>query len=132
MNVGNSTTGESWRDELVRELANRYVASALCSWRATGGKLNTTDPNFQAVPDDVLTANGLNASTAIGNMFEKFNASDINQLPAAAVIRGPGWLWPMRTNGCYLARWPAGCQLDQAGVSACRSAEHDVERVDAR
>ncbi|GAK65251.1 glycoside hydrolase family 37 protein [Moesziomyces antarcticus] len=104
MNVGNSTTGESWRDELVRELANRYVASALCSWRATGGKLNTTDPNFQAVPDDVLTANGLNASTAIGNMFEKFNASDINAAGGGGeyeVQVGFGW-----TNG--VAIWLGG------------------------
>lgn len=104
LNTGNTTSGESWRDELVRELANRYVASALCSWRATGGKLNTTDPAFQPVADDVLTANGLNASTAIGNMFEKFNASDINAAGSGGeyvVQTGFGW-----TNG--VAIWLGG------------------------
>ncbi|EST04817.1 Glycoside hydrolase, family 37 [Kalmanozyma brasiliensis GHG001] len=104
LNTGNNTSGESWRDELVRELANRYVASALCSWRATGGKLNTTDAAFQPVPDATLTANGLNASTAIGNMFEKFNASDINAAGSGGeytVQTGFGW-----TNG--VAIWLGG------------------------
>lgn len=104
LNTGNNTSGESWRDELVRELANRYVASALCSWRATGGKLNTTDPAFQPVPDDVLTANGLNATTAIGNMFEKFNTTDVNAAGSGgeyAVQVGFGW-----TNG--VAIWLGG------------------------
>ena len=104
MNVGNTTTGENWRDELVRELANRYVASALCSWRATGGKLNTSDPAFAPVPDSILEANGLNASTAIGNMFEKFNASDVNAAGSGGeytVQTGFGW-----TNG--VAIWLGG------------------------
>ncbi|KAJ9480331.1 putative Neutral trehalase (putative) [Pseudozyma hubeiensis] len=104
LNTGNNTSGESWRDELVRELANRYVASALCSWRATGGKLNTTDPAFQPVPDDVLTANGLNASTAVGNMFEKFNTTDVNAAGSGGeyqVQTGFGW-----TNG--VAIWLGG------------------------
>ncbi|SPO27343.1 related to trehalase precursor [Ustilago trichophora] len=104
LNTGNNTSGESWRDELVRELANRYVASALCSWRATGGKLNTSDAAFQPVADNILEANGLNASTAIGNMFEKFNASDINAAGSGGeytVQTGFGW-----TNG--VAIWLGG------------------------
>jgi len=32
VNGGNATTGEGWRDILVRGLANRYLTSALCSW----------------------------------------------------------------------------------------------------
>ena len=32
VNGGNATTGEGWRDALVRGLANRYFTSALCSW----------------------------------------------------------------------------------------------------
>lgn len=33
LNGGNSTGGEEgWRDVLVREVANRYVGSAFCSW----------------------------------------------------------------------------------------------------
>ena len=32
VNGGNATTGEGWRDALVRGLANRYFTSVLCSW----------------------------------------------------------------------------------------------------
>ena len=32
VNGGNATTGEGWRDALVRSLANRYFSSVFCSW----------------------------------------------------------------------------------------------------
>ena len=32
VNGGNATAGEGWAAALQRELANRYFASALCSW----------------------------------------------------------------------------------------------------
>lgn len=32
VNGGNATQGENWAQTLQRELANRYFASALCSW----------------------------------------------------------------------------------------------------
>jgi alpha,alpha-trehalase len=32
INGGNATAGETWSGALQRELANRYMASALCSW----------------------------------------------------------------------------------------------------
>jgi alpha,alpha-trehalase len=32
VNGGNATQGEGWVSTLSRELANRYIASALCSW----------------------------------------------------------------------------------------------------
>ena len=32
VNGGNATNGEGWARTLQRELANRYIASALCSW----------------------------------------------------------------------------------------------------
>jgi alpha,alpha-trehalase len=35
-NGGNATQGEGWRDQLGRELANRYFASVLCSWCVDG------------------------------------------------------------------------------------------------
>ncbi|EPQ31954.1 uncharacterized protein PFL1_00153 [Pseudozyma flocculosa PF-1] len=92
MNAGNETTTESWRDELVRELANRYVASALCSWRATGGKLNTTDPSLAPVPEDILKANGFENGT--GAMFEKFSAESVDQAGGGGeydVQLGFGW-----------------------------------------
>jgi alpha,alpha-trehalase len=39
VNGGNATEGEGWSQTLQRELANRYFASALCSWHATGGSI---------------------------------------------------------------------------------------------
>ena len=32
VNGGNATSGEGWAHALQRQLANRYIASALCSW----------------------------------------------------------------------------------------------------
>jgi alpha,alpha-trehalase len=32
VNGGNATQGEGWAQTLQRELANRYMASAFCSW----------------------------------------------------------------------------------------------------
>lgn len=80
-NVGNATTaqttakGEGWSDALLRELVNRYMASALCSWRATGGNLNLTqqqDPtgSFATVSSSTLEKEGL-PTNATGLMFEK-------------------------------------------------------------
>ncbi len=39
INGGNKTDGEGWAATLQRELANRYLTSALCSWHATGGQI---------------------------------------------------------------------------------------------
>ena len=33
VNGGNATSGEGWAQTLQRELANRYIASAFCSWQ---------------------------------------------------------------------------------------------------
>ena len=32
VNGGNATSGEGWAHALQRQLANRYIASVLCSW----------------------------------------------------------------------------------------------------
>ena len=45
-NGGNATSGEGWAATLQRELANRYVASALCSWHATGGEIQGLLPRL--------------------------------------------------------------------------------------
>ena len=45
-NGGNKTDGEGWAATLQRELANRYVASALCSWHATGGEIQGLLPRL--------------------------------------------------------------------------------------
>ena len=45
-NGGNKTDGEGWAAALQRELANRYIASALCSWHATGGQIQGLLPRL--------------------------------------------------------------------------------------
>ena len=45
-NGGNKTDGEGWAATLQRELANRYIASALCSWHATGGEIQGLLPRL--------------------------------------------------------------------------------------
>ena len=45
-NGGNATAGEGWAAALQRELANRYIASALCSWHATGGAIQGLLPRL--------------------------------------------------------------------------------------
>jgi len=45
-NGGNATDGEGWAMVLQRELANRYMASAFCSWRATGGSIQGAVPRI--------------------------------------------------------------------------------------
>ena len=39
VNGGTAVNGEGWSQTLQRELANRYTASAFCSWYATGGSI---------------------------------------------------------------------------------------------
>jgi alpha,alpha-trehalase len=45
-NGGNATSGEGWAFALQRELANRYMASAFCSWWATGGSIPGVVPRL--------------------------------------------------------------------------------------
>ncbi|KAF5362886.1 hypothetical protein D9758_007155 [Tetrapyrgos nigripes] len=63
---------EGWGDMLQRELANRYLASALCSWQATGG----------SVPDLLPRLSNANLSvtqseSTTGNIFDSFSVLDI-------------------------------------------------------
>jgi hypothetical protein len=58
-NGGKATNGEAWAMTLQRELANRYFASAFCSWRATGGSI----PGVVSKVSDAE----LNVTGSIGN-----------------------------------------------------------------
>ncbi|KAI0629777.1 glycoside hydrolase [Trametes polyzona] len=94
-NGGNATDGEGWAAALQRELANRYVASALCSWHATGGEIPNLLPRLS---DQEL--NVTQSTTNTGNMFEKFSTSDIDSAGRGGeytVQAGFGW-----TNGVLL------------------------------
>lgn len=59
VNGGNKTSGETWAETLQRELANRYMSSALCSWHATGGEIDGLLPR--------LTDQELNLTNSVGN-----------------------------------------------------------------
>jgi alpha,alpha-trehalase len=59
INGGNAINGEGWAQALQRELANRYMASAFCSWRATGGSIPGVVPRISDAE--------LNVTGSIGN-----------------------------------------------------------------
>ncbi|KAI0698165.1 glycoside hydrolase family 37 protein [Cytidiella melzeri] len=94
-NGGNATQNEGWSTTLQRELANRYFASAFCSWHATGGSIPNILPK--------LSDQELNVTQSVnntGNMFEKFSISDIDSAGRGGeytVQAGFGW-----TNGVVL------------------------------
>ncbi|KAG6910655.1 hypothetical protein DXG01_008699 [Tephrocybe rancida] len=95
VNGGNATDGEGWGKALERQLANRYMTSALCSWHATGGSLDGLLPR--------LPAEQLNVTKSVnntGNMFEKFSNTDTDSAGRGGeytVQAGFGW-----TNGVVL------------------------------
>ncbi|KAF5360563.1 hypothetical protein D9756_004935 [Leucocoprinus leucothites] len=111
-NGGNATDGEGWSHRLQRELANRYITSALCSWRATGGSIPGILPR--------LSDAELNVTQSInntGNMFEKFSALDVDSAGRGGeytVQAGFGW-----TNG--VALWIASNYGDQLNAPDCPS-----------
>lgn len=110
VNGGNATAGEGWRDTLQRELANRYYASVLCSWHATGGSIPGLLPQ--------LPASELNLTNSIGNtgnMFEKFSNLNIDSSGYGGeytVQAGFGW-----TNGVLL--WVASTYGEQLVAPQC-------------
>ncbi|OBZ71163.1 Trehalase [Grifola frondosa] len=110
VNGGNSTSAEGWATTLQRELANRYIASALCSWHATGGAIPGLLPR--------LSDQELNVTQSVnntGNMFEKFSISDIDSAGRGGeytVQAGFGW-----TNGVVL--WVASLYGDILVAPQC-------------
>ncbi|CDO72204.1 Glycoside Hydrolase Family 37 protein [Trametes cinnabarina] len=109
-NGGNAKSGEGWAATLQRELANRYLASTLCSWHATGGEIPNLLPR--------LSAQELNVTQSVnntGNMFEKFSISDIDSAGRGGeytVQAGFGW-----TNGVLL--WVASNYGDVLVAPSC-------------
>ncbi|EEB95560.1 hypothetical protein MPER_05451, partial [Moniliophthora perniciosa FA553] len=93
-----------------RELANRYLASALCSWRATGGSIPGVLPRYSDAE--------LNVTQSIdqkGNMFEKFSNLAIDSAGRGGeytVQAGFGW-----TNGVLL--WIASVYGDVLVAPQC-------------
>jgi len=101
---------EGWARTLARELANRYVASVLCSWRATGGSIPNLLPRLS--DDQLAVTNSVNNT---GNMFEKFSNLDIDSAGRGGeyvVQAGFGW-----TNGVLL--WASNTFGDVLEASVC-------------
>ncbi|KAJ4482484.1 glycoside hydrolase family 37 protein [Lentinula aciculospora] len=109
-NGGNATDGEGWGAALQRMVANRYMASALCSWHATGGSISGLLPR--------LSDAELNVTQSVnntGNMFEKFSTIDIDSSGSGGeytVQAGFGW-----TNG--VALWIASNYGDVLVAPQC-------------
>ncbi|KAJ7611950.1 trehalase [Mycena polygramma] len=94
VNGGNATTG-GWAEAMGVQLANRYVASVLCSWHATGGEIPNLLPRLSDAELNVTQS-----ANNTGNMFEKFSISDIDSAGRGGeytVQAGFGW-----TNGVLL------------------------------
>ena len=66
LNGGNATSGEGWAMTLQRELANRYLASAFCSWRATGGSIPGIVPKLSDAELNVTGSVGNNGHVNLG------------------------------------------------------------------
>ncbi|QRV92208.1 trehalase [Ceratobasidium sp. AG-Ba] len=95
-NGGVPAKNEKWRDALIRELANRYVSAAFCSWYSTGGSIPGL---LQQLSPAELNATNSDPSSE-GHMFEKFSALDVDQAGSGGeytVQDGFGW-----TNGVVL------------------------------
>ncbi|KAH9850179.1 glycoside hydrolase [Lenzites betulinus] len=121
VNGGNPTSGEGWATALQRQLANRYVASTLCSWHATGGQIPNLLPRLS---DQELNVTQSQNNT--GNMFEKFSTSDIDSAGRGGeytVQAGFGWtngvlLWVASTYGNVLVAPQCPDLLAQVGTTA--------------
>ncbi|KAB5589880.1 Trehalase [Ceratobasidium theobromae] len=108
VNGGTAGKGESWRDALARELANRYVSAAFCSWYSTGGSIPGVLQQLSAQELNVTNSD----PSSTGHMFEKFSARDIDQAGSGGeytVQAGFGWtngvaLWSGANFGDVLAK----------------------------
>ncbi|EJD37494.1 glycoside hydrolase [Auricularia subglabra TFB-10046 SS5] len=102
VNVGNASDA-GWARALAIALANRYTASAFCSWHATGGTIPGLVQKLDGAPDQE------------GQMFEKFSMLDVDSAGRGGeyvVQAGFGW-----TNGVLL--YVAGAYGDVLSRPAC-------------
>lgn len=95
----------TWAHDLALRLGQRYLDSAYCTWRATGGA-TTSSPKL----------GGLNASTDLGGlMFEKYSDVSLNQAGGGGeyeVVVGFGW-----SNGVLI--WVADTFRDKLQTPPC-------------
>ncbi|CDZ96699.1 Neutral trehalase [Phaffia rhodozyma] len=107
-NGGNISSSEPWSQVLLTAVVQRYIDAAFCSWYSTGGSLPGI---LSQLPADQLNVTNSSPSNT-GNMFEKFNATDIDAAGGGGeytVVTGFGW-----TNGVVI--W-AGANYGSSLVS---------------
>lgn len=95
-NGGDPVEGEGWAARLSREMANRYMVSTFCSWRATGGSVPGI---IERLSDEELAVTKSQNNT-VGHMFEKFSNVDVDSggIGGEYIVQaGFGW-----TNGVVL------------------------------
>ncbi|TBU52098.1 trehalase-domain-containing protein [Dichomitus squalens] len=121
---GNKTDGEGWAATLRRELANCYVASALCSWNATGGETQTSfNTGYEKLSFSDIDSTGRGGEYTVQAGFGRTNgailwvASIFNDklaalkcpdvLQSAAATSGPTSTGGSGSNAASSARAPA-------------------------
>lgn len=101
----------AWAHDLALRLGQRYLDSAYCTWRATGGE-TASSPKL----------GGLNASTDLGGlMFEKYSDVSLNQAGSGGeyeVVVGFGW-----SNGVLI--WVADTFRDKLQTPPCTGLDAD-------
>ena len=79
---GQSDPSYQWTQDLALNLTQRYLDSAFCTWRVTGG--STPDlPRLEGLGED-----------AVGTIFEKYNSTTTNAAGGGGeyeVVEGFGW-----------------------------------------
>lgn len=118
------TEDDSWQSvrALAARLAQRYLDSTFCTWRATGGSTSET-PKLAGLSDD-----------AVGIMFEKYADNATNVAGGGGeyeVVEGFGWtngvlIWIADTFALDLKRPDCG-DLQPAQTTSRRMARRAVE-----
>lgn len=75
-NVAAIQQGKPWWQQFAIEIANRYLQASFCSWYSTGGSIPGVLQSLNASQPGV--APNSTAAATIGNIFEKFNVSDVD------------------------------------------------------
>lgn len=103
----------AWAHDLALRLGQRYLDSAYCTWRATGGETDAS-PKLP----------GLNASADLGGlMFEKYSDVSLNQAGSGGeyeVVVGFGW-----SNGVLI--WVADTFRDKLQTPPCAGPDASID-----
>ncbi|KAF2721431.1 glycoside hydrolase family 37 protein [Polychaeton citri CBS 116435] len=124
---GSSDPTYDWTQQLALNLTQRYLDSAFCTWRVTGG----STPDIPQLPDE--------NEGAIGIIFEKYNSSDVNAAGGGGeyeVVEGFGWsngvlIWAADVFGQNLTTPDCG-NISAADVNPTKRSAVHLDRRDLR